>query len=45
VVRIVPNTGGSTVDVRSKSRVGRSDVGQNAKRIRIFMRKLQAGLN
>jgi uncharacterized protein (DUF1499 family) len=45
VVRIVPNSGGSTVDVRSKSRVGRSDVGQNAKRIRIFMRKLQDELD
>lgn len=44
VVRIVPNAGGATVDVRSKSRVGRSDVGQNAKRIRIFMSKLQAAL-
>jgi uncharacterized protein (DUF1499 family) len=36
VVRIRPDGGGSRVDVRSKSRVGRSDVGANAARIRAF---------
>ncbi|MGH8865999.1 MAG: DUF1499 domain-containing protein [Burkholderiales bacterium] len=44
VVRIVAHGAGSKVDVRSKSRVGRSDLGQNAKRIRVFLRELHAGL-
>lgn len=44
VVRIVADGIGSRVDVRSKSRVGRSDLGQNAKRIRTFIRMLQANL-
>lgn len=33
---------GSIVDVRSVSRVGLSDIGTNAKRIRVFLRELQA---
>ncbi|MGQ0579034.1 MAG: DUF1499 domain-containing protein [Betaproteobacteria bacterium] len=44
VVRVVADGAGAKVDVRSKSRVGRSDLGQNAKRIRIFLRELQAKL-
>jgi uncharacterized protein (DUF1499 family) len=44
VVRIAAQGAGTKVDVRSKSRVGRSDVGQNAKRIRAFLRELQAKL-
>ncbi|MEO8157536.1 MAG: DUF1499 domain-containing protein [Betaproteobacteria bacterium] len=44
VVRLVAGADGTKVDVRSKSRVGRSDLGQNAKRIRIFLQKLQANL-
>jgi len=44
VVRVVADGAGSKVDVRSKSRVGRSDLGQNAKRIRAFLRELQAKL-
>jgi len=44
VVRVVADGAGSKVDVRSKSRVGRSDLGQNAKRIRAFLRELRAGL-
>jgi uncharacterized protein (DUF1499 family) len=44
VVRIVADGVGSKVDVRSKSRVGRSDLGQNAKRIRTFLQELQAKL-
>jgi uncharacterized protein (DUF1499 family) len=44
VVRIVSEGAGTKVDVRSKSRVGRSDLGQNAKRIRTFLQKLQANL-
>ncbi len=34
VIRVRPTADGSRVDVRSKSRVGRSDVGANAERIR-----------
>jgi uncharacterized protein (DUF1499 family) len=41
VVRVRPeSTGGSRVDVRSMSRVGQSDVGANAKRIREFLSRL-----
>jgi uncharacterized protein (DUF1499 family) len=36
VIRVRPAPSGSRVDVRSKSRVGRSDVGANAARIRRF---------
>lgn len=44
VVRVQPGPGGTTsqVDVRSVSRVGRSDLGVNAKRIRDFLTDLQA---
>jgi uncharacterized protein (DUF1499 family) len=44
VVRIAKTVEGARVDVRSKSRVGRSDLGQNAKRIRSFLTKLKAAL-
>ena len=37
VVRVRATEGGSRVDVRSKSRVGRSDVGANATRIRRYL--------
>jgi len=36
-VRIVPSGAGSRIDARSKSRVGRSDVGTNARRIQEFL--------
>ena len=36
--------GGTTVDMRSKSRIGRSDLGTNARRIRTFLRDLQSHL-
>lgn len=39
-VRITPAGAGSRVDVRSKSRVGRSDVGANAKRIQEFLTRI-----
>jgi uncharacterized protein (DUF1499 family) len=42
VVRIRPDGGGSRVDIRSKSRVGESDLGVNAKRIREFIARLKA---
>ena len=41
VVRIVESGDGSLVDVRSKSRLGLSDVGTNARRIRAFMAQMQ----
>jgi uncharacterized protein (DUF1499 family) len=41
VIRIVAEGSGSQLDMRSKSRVGRSDVGANAARIRRFMSMLK----
>lgn len=41
VIRITPAPDGSRIDVRSLSRVGKSDVGTNAKRIRAYFRKLE----
>ena len=40
VIRITPLDTASRVDVRSASRVGRSDLGANARRIRAFFRQL-----
>jgi uncharacterized protein (DUF1499 family) len=46
VVRILEEPGGFTrVDVRSKSRVGRSDLGINAGRIRLFTTTLRKKFN
>jgi uncharacterized protein (DUF1499 family) len=42
VIRIMPQGSGSRVDVRSLSRIGESDVGANAKRIRTYVSKLKA---
>ncbi len=44
VVRIHDAGESTRVDVRSMSRVGRSDLGMNAKRIRTFMARLRASL-
>jgi uncharacterized protein (DUF1499 family) len=44
VVRVRPDGVGSRVDVRSVSRVGRSDLGTNARRIRGFMAALRTAL-
>lgn len=44
VIRILAEPDGSRVDVRSKSRVGLSDVGANAARIRRFMERLEERL-
>ncbi len=41
VVRIMPAERGSRMDVRSVSRVGRSDVGTNAKRIQKYLDKVK----
>lgn len=40
VIRIEGDTSGSRVDVRSVSRVGKSDLGANARRIRTFLQRL-----
>ncbi len=42
VLRIVARDGGSRLDMRSMSRVGRSDVGVNAARISAFMTRLRS---
>lgn len=42
VIRIVSHDGKSQLDIRSKSRVGRSDVGKNADRIRQFLAQLDS---
>ena len=42
VIRITPSASGSRVDIRSLSRVGGSDFGANAKRIRAFAERLRA---
>jgi uncharacterized protein (DUF1499 family) len=42
-VRIAPSGSDSRVDVRSLSRIGKSDVGVNAKRIRAYLAKIKAG--
>jgi len=43
VVRVRPQADGSVVDMRSKSRDGRGDLGANAARIRAFLRDLETG--
>ena len=42
VIRITPLEGAALVDVRSLSRVGRSDVGTNARRIRKYLKVLDS---
>ncbi len=42
VILVTPAGEGSRVDVRSVSRVGKSDVGTNAARIRAFLAKLRS---
>ncbi len=44
LIRIRPQGSGSAIDVRSKSRVGRGDMGANATRIREFLKRLQAAV-
>ncbi len=40
VVRLTPDGSRTRIDVRSVSRVGRSDVGANARRIRRYLKRL-----
>jgi uncharacterized protein (DUF1499 family) len=40
-VRVLPAPNGSRIDIRSKSRVGRSDLGTNAQRIRAYAERLK----
>jgi uncharacterized protein (DUF1499 family) len=42
VIRITPQGNGSRIDMRSVSRVGRSDLGKNASRIRAFLKLLSS---
>ena len=42
VVRLTAEGSGTRVDVRSVSRIGRSDVGANARRVRTYLEKLKA---
>ena len=42
VIRVRPHENGSRIDIRSTSRVGKSDAGQNANRIRRFQRLMQS---
>ncbi len=41
VVRVAAAGRGSRIDVRSKSRLGRSDIGTNARRIRAYLERLK----
>ena len=43
VVRLTPWGSGTRVDMRSVSRIGRGDVGMNARRIRRYLDRLRAG--
>jgi len=40
VVRVRPSGTGSRIDVRSESRVGLGDVGANAARVRLFLKRM-----
>lgn len=41
VVRVTPAAAGSRIDVRSVSRLGRGDLGKNAKRVRAYLERLR----
>ena len=44
VIRLTAKSDDTLVDVRSKSRVGKSDLGKNAERIETFMAELRSQL-
>ncbi|MEC7133345.1 MAG: DUF1499 domain-containing protein, partial [Pseudomonadota bacterium] len=41
VIRLTAKSDDTLVDIRSKSRVGKSDLGKNAERIETFMAELR----
>jgi len=43
VIRVRPDAGGSRIDLRSRSRVGQSDLGANAARIRAYTAEMKKG--
>jgi len=43
VIRVRPDAGGSRIDLRSRSRVGQSDLGANATRIRAYTAEIKKG--
>ena len=43
VIRVRPDAGGSRIDLRSRSRVGQSDLGANAARIRTYAAQIKKG--
>ena len=43
-ITVEEEPGGSVVNMRSRSRVGKSDLGTNAKRIKSFLRRLEGAL-
>ncbi len=43
VIRVEPSTSGSVIDLRSASRVGRGDLGANARRIKRFIENFNGG--
>jgi uncharacterized protein (DUF1499 family) len=43
-VRVRADAGGSRIDVRSKSRIGRGDLGTNARRIRRYLSEIANGV-
>src|SRR5690349_3251309 len=45
LIRVVDRSGATVVEVRSASRVGRGDFGQNARRIRGFLQELDRQLD
>jgi len=45
VIRVLPEAGSSRLDIRSLSRVGMSDVGTNAKRIRKFLSRFRNAIS
>lgn len=45
VIRVQSDNGRTRLDIRSKSRVGKSDVGTNARRLRTFMELIQIKLS
>jgi len=44
VIRVRPDEAGARLDIRSASRVGKSDVGTNARRIRTFASRMESRL-